>query len=556
MAAGNAEKKTIFDRLENAWEVFRHGEKEKKEEVKSPEAFFPATAGSYRMLYTGSFNGEKNLGEAGPIKYYLMDYVALSLRSWQAYVESPQAQTVLNKFCTWVIGRGLKLQSEPNKEIIGKANPDFKEFSKQIEGRWNVYANSKHADLSGRRTLNQLARVAYKQAIIGGDCLVILRYIDGCVKIQVVDGAHLMSPLMGSEWYPMLLKNGNRVINGVEIDDDGQHIAYYVRKPFDSLNPINTLQLERVEATNRKSGFTVAFLVYGLEYRVDNHRGIPLLTAVIEKLKKLERYDEATLASAEEQAKIAYQVVHDMGSSGEFPFTHQMAQAHDTEITAADLPKTELGDELANKVMATTNKQAINNPPGAEVKTLSENKSQLYYKDFLEKNVDVICSCIEMPPNVAMSKYDSNYSASRAAIKDWEHTLSVKRSDFGIQFLQNVYNFFLEVEILTNRIQAPGYLIAKVKEDYMFIEAYRACRWVGAPVANIDPLKEVQAERMKLGITGEAIPLTNAEAATEILNGGDVAHNMEQYADELQTSKDLGIELPPEVQETATISDK
>jgi capsid protein len=518
------------------------------------EAFFP-TNGSYRLLYAGSFNGEKNLGEIGPIKYYLMDYVALGLRSWQSYIESAESQAVINKYCTWVIGRGLKLQAEPVKELIDATPQRLKTFSKEVEAKWQVYSNSKRADHSRKKTLNQLAKTCFKNAILGGDVLVLLRYEDDCVTVQLVDGNHMASPLSGSEWFPMIAANGNRLMNGIEINDRGEHVAFYVRKPYDSLNPLNTLDFDRIPARS-ETGILSAFLVYGLEFRIDTQRGIPLLSAVLEKLKKIERYEEATLGAAEEQAKIAYQIVHDMGSTGEFPMTKAIAAAHNADISNADIPANDLGDDLANKVIATTNKQVINNPQGAEVKPLRDTKSQFYFKDFITKNVDIICAAIEIPPNVAMSQYDSNYSASRAAIKDWEHTLNVKRTDFSIQFYQNIYNYFLEIEVLKNEIQAPGYLKAKYSKDYLVLEAYQTARFVGAPVANIDPVKEVQAEREKLGITAESIPLTTVEAATEALNGGDHLHNMEQYAEELEASKQLGIKPEPEVKQSSVVTDK
>lgn len=547
-----AKRQSFTERIIGAWNTLI-GEKSIDVQRESMKASFP-TSGTYRMLYSGSFNGEKNLGEMGPVKFYLMDYYALSLRSWQAYIESPTAQTVLRKFTTWVIGKGLKLQCEPVKKIVGAENSNIKGFSDDVEARWQVYANSTMADYSGLNTLNQLESIAYKNSIIGGDVLVILRYINNCVKVQLVDGSHLMSPIYGSEWFPMITASGNRVINGIEMNDKGEHIAFYVRKPFDSLNPLNSLDVERIVARPNKSELATAFLVYGDKFRLDNHRGIPLLSAVLEKLKTMERYDSATLASAEEQAKVAYQIVHELGSSGENPWAEQVAKARDADYIQSDLPATELGEQLANKVKASTNRETVNNPQGAEVKPLHSNEEKLYFKDFIEKNIDIVCACIEAPPNVMMSKYDSNYSASRAAVKDWEHILSVKRKDFGVQFIQRVYNFWLETEILKNVIQAPGYLLAKLKKDYMMLEAYRTCRFVGAPVANIDPMKEVQAERLKLGETAASIPLTTVEASTEILNGGDSDHNMEQYSEELQMSKNLGIKPEPEVNQNYSVN--
>lgn len=515
-----------------------------------------ASYGTSRLLYAGSFNGEKNMGEMGPIKNYGMDYVGLSLRSWQAYIESPEAQTIINKFCTWVIGRGLKLQAEPVTRLLSKQNDSLKEFSEDVEARWSVFSNSKTADHTRRNTLNQLESIAFKNAIIGGDVLVVLRYTkEDTTSVQLVDSAHMASPLMGSEWFPMITEKGNRCVNGVEINSKGEHVAYYIKKPFNPNNPLSGFETERIPAKLRKNGLVVAFLVYGSKYRMDNERGIPLLTTVLEKLKKMERYEDATLGSAEEQNKLNFQVVHQPNSTGEFPMTKAVARAIDYDGTS-DLPADDLGNQLADKVYASTQKMTVNNPVGAEIKPLKTNEAQLYFGDFLGKNIDIVCASVEIPPNVAMSKYDSNYSASRAAVKDWEHTLSVKRKDFAVQFLQPIYDFWLEVEILKNNIQAPGYLLALAAGDQMILEAYRTTRWVGAPVANIDPMKEVQAERLKLGITAESIPLTTVEAATEILNGGDSDHNMEQYAEELELSKSLGLKPEPEVKQQAIVTDK
>jgi hypothetical protein len=60
-------------------------------------------------------------------------------------------------------------------------------------------------------------------------------------------------------------------------------------------------------------------------------------------------------------------------------------------------------------------------------------------------------------------------------------------------------------------------------------------------VPHIDPLKEVMAERAKLGTAADAIPLTTVEDATRNLNGGDSDSNMTQFADEYQTAKKLKI---------------
>lgn len=510
-------------------------------------------AGTYRNLFSWSFNGEKNLGGIGPIKNYWIDYESLRARSWQAYLDSELAQTILKKFGIWVIGKGLRLQSEPMSDILESEGItiDAEKFSKTVEARFQLFAKSNHSDYSGMANLNKIQKRAHKNAIVGGDVLVILRYIDDCVKVQLIDGAHVQQPIrVGNNVsiFELSETNCNRIENGIELSPTNEHIAYYVRKPG-----INMFESVRIPAKGKKTGLRMAYLVYGSEYRIDNMRGLPLLSVVMETLKKLERYKEATVGSAEELAKISYQIVHQQFSTGESPLLGQLAKAHDAEA-GSDLPIDIEGRDLANTVAATQEKQTYNMPVGSELKTINPNKYQLYFKDFYGVNGDSICASVGIPPDVAMSKYNSNYSASRAAIKDWEHTLNVERDDFGGQFLKPIYQLWLYTEVLKNKVVAPGFIEAFMSENYMVCDAYCMARWSGPSVPHIDPLKEVQSERAKLGATSMNIPLTTVESATEALNSGDADANMAQYARELELNETLGIE--PEEEEVMAAKPK
>lgn len=549
------EGSNFIQKLQN-WKPFA-GKVKDKQVVAPKQEFTGYTGGGYRPLYAWYFNGEKNLGEIGPIKSYVMDYEALRLRSWQAYLESEIAQTVINKYVFWEIGPGLKTQAEPDidaleSEGINLSKEEFKQFCKSVEGSFRVYADSKQSDYTKMRSFNYLQKKIRLNALLGGDVVVLLRFGDGdektkidykTVNVQLVDATHIISPRYGNEWYPYWLPNGNRIVNGIELSPTDEHIAYHIRKP--GLH----FETQRVPCKT-EDGLTVAFMVYGLEYRIDNKRGIPLLSAVLETLKKMERYKEATLGSAEERQKIAYTINHKDYSTGQSPLQQQLSRAYDvTQPINDQLPADQNGKELANLVAATTNKMAFNMVPGAELKLL-ESKNELYFKDFYTVHIDIVCACLGIPPDVAMSKYNENYSASRAAIKDWEHTLNVARKDFADQVMSPIYKVWFVIRVLQNKINAPGFLKAYREGNWMVIDAYLKARFVGSPVPHIDPLKEVQAERAKLGILGEALPLTTLERATEILNGGDSDHNLNQFADEMETAESLDIKNPEPVPAT------
>lgn len=513
---------------------------ESKVEKKQPTADFKGN-GSYANIMTLSYSGEKNLGEMGPAIDYRLDYGMLRLRSWQSQLESDVCKTVIKRFVTWVVGDGLKLQSEPQTDVLETEGItiDKQDFSKIVEARFGLFKKSKSSDYSEMNHIDLIASTAFKNAIIGGDVLVIQRFNGKNITVQLIDGCHVQSPYIGDSYFGTATSNGNTILNGTEIDSKGKHIAYYIRTyaPNGTFN-----KYERIEARSKENGLQMAFLIYGSKHRLDNLRGLPLLAACLETAKKMERYKEAVLGLAEEVAKTVYQVTHQAYSDGSNPLQDRLAVASGFELDKPELSSDVLGQKIAATVAATTNKQAVNMPVGAELKAV-KNDTPIMFKDFYQVNTDLLCATVGIPPNVAMSKYDDSFSASRAAIKDWEHTLIVERRNFAFEFYEPIYQFWLDVQILQNKIQAPGYLVARNSNDVMILDAYRKTRWVGSQVPHIDPLKEVKAEREKLGEAAKFIPLTTVESATEVLNGGESDSNMEQFALELGKCRELGIEV-------------
>jgi capsid protein len=503
---------------------------------KIPKKSAGFTSGKSNVLFNWSYDGEKNLGGIGPVVDYTLDYEALRSRSWKAYLDSEVAQTILGKFSLWVIGSGLKLQAEPNKRTLELNGISLKteNFNEDVEALFSVFSNSKNTDFSGMRNFNQIAKKTFLHSLVGGDMLVIMRFSakKGCT-IQLVDGGNVCSPFASAQYINEENGNiGNTIRNGIEIDKEGKHVAYYVKT--------GTLAYERVKCTDNSSGLSVAFLVYGLEYRIDNLRGLPLLSAVMQTIAQMDRYKEATLGAAEENAKIVYTIEHAASgfSTGEDPLIAEMRRARGD--IQDDIPVDNDGNSIATKVAATTNKQTYNLPIGAQMKAHTSTK-ELHFKEFYNTNVNMVCATVGIPPNIAMSVYDGNYSASRAAIKEWEHTINVNRRDFYFQFYSKVYAFWLDIMILTNKVNAPGYIAARLSKNQYVLEAYRSARFIGSSVPHIDPLKEVEASRLKLGKLADSIPLSTVEQEVEALSTGDSDANIDQFAEELKMANKLGL---------------
>jgi len=485
-------------------------------------------------LFTDIYTGEKNTGEAGPIKIYRIDHTALRQRSWQSYTTSDVSKIVIDRFLGWVIGKGLRLQSEPVKSVLELEGIkiDTNKFSKEVEAYFSVFKSNKKTDYSKMKDLSSISKVAYKNAMIGGDVLVVQRFVDGDINIQLIDAQHICSPAGGEEEYK--LENGNVICAGVEKDASGKHVAFHIRTA--------EYKMERISAEITGTDLQCAFLVTCNEYRLNSTRGMPILGVILEKLAKLDRYSDATLGSAEERAKIIMYVAHNLNAESANPFTQIAAKSFDAGGNKT--PKTDDGKILADNIAVTTNKQVFNMAPGSELKSV-DSKNDLYFKDFFTVNIHLVCAAIGMPYNIAMQKYDDNYSASRAAIKDWENTLLVTRDDFSKQFYKPIYEYWLMVMVLKGKIKAPGFIEAIANKNEYVLGAYRTARFVGTPVPHIDPTKEVEAVRMKLGPLAAHMPLTTVEEATESLGGMESEANILQFANELEFAKTKKLEAVP-----------
>ena len=512
--------------------------KKKKEEQKAePKAYYPPNAATW--AFGVGFDGEKNWGEIGPVKDYYLLHESIRLRGWEAKLTNEVASTILKKYVLWVIGSGLKLKAEPDGKLL-KAEGiqlDTEKFNNDVEARFKVWAKSKNASYNRMDNLYTLSSKLFDNGITGGDCVWVLRFKDNNVSVQLIDGCHLQN--VGNNTINPL-NDGNIIVNGIEINSKGEQVAYHIVK--------KNFEVEVIQAYN-SLGLKVAGLFYGNKLRLDNQRGISILTQSLETLAKLDRYKEAIVGTAEEQAKVTYQVVHGKTSTGDNPFQTSLVKlarnGYDANVSEAGLGSqfSPEGQQLAETIAKTTNKQAINNTQDSEIKPLQASSSQFYFKEFFGTNIDLVAAGIGIPPNVAMSLYNDSFSASRAATKDWEHTLNVKREDFVFQFLQNVYDFWLHIQILRNKVSAPGYLEAFMANDQDIINAYRNCRFTGTMFPHIDPLKEVNAVRAKLGDRGNNLPLITQEQAVEDLGGGEGSAVMRQFSEELKMAEEeLGIE--------------
>jgi len=498
-----------------------------KPEIPEPEAsgFFGSEYSGYRSLY---FDGEKTPYELGPAIDYKLDYYTLRARAWQAYIESDVIQNAIKKYCLWIVGAGLKLQAQPQENIL--KGIELGPFIEDVESRFRLFVNENFSTYNGMQSINDQASEALQNALNAGDVLCVNRFNGSNTTLEIIDGVHVRTP-MDDKIHREVQRRGNTMRDGVEIGTTGKHVAYYVTKGGEAW--------QRIPATGPKTGRLQAWLFYGMKHKIGDVRGMSLLTAVLETAAKMDRYKDATLGSAEENAKIPYTIEHKDYSTGEDITTNQIAQSFGKGKGIAPETDSYIACEaggVASKVAQTTSKTTYNMPIGSSL-VRNPGSSDINFSGFFTPNIEIIYATIGIPPEIALDKFGGAYSGSRAALKSWEYKMFVDRVKLlKNQYYKPFYNYWLDINVLSNAIQAPGYLEALSTKNLMFLAAYRNARFIGVTVPHIDPLKEVNAERAKLGIQFDNIPLTTLEQAAENLNTGDADQIIKKAQNEKESA--------------------
>lgn len=511
------------------------------------EGGYGYTNTGYVPIFTTVFNGEKNKGELGSPRNLLMDYRAIRARAYEAYGKSDVVRIVTGKIFKWVIGSGLKMQAQPDMDILGfeKITLDQKPFIKNTEAYFALWAESPRSDYNGMGNLHINAEKNLETKFLGGDALTVCRFDENYnLSVQIIDGQHVQNPISGTFVTDAKIR-GNMIIQGVEINPAGKHIAFYVQKQIDNIAVIG--QWERIEAYGKESGCLMAWMGYADKHRIDHHRGVSRLSTILEKVTKLDRFTEAAVSSAEERAKIYLQIVHDQHSDGESPFVADVKRRIGFE-PPANMPFA-AAVEIQKNIQSTENKMAYNMPIGSKLEAINSN-SEITYDPFFMAIFLQISASQDMPPEVALQKYSSNYSASRAAINMFQYIIDILRKTESRDFYQRVFNLWFYAHVLKNKVQAPGYLEGKNSGNMDVVEAYTTAKFTGVNMPHIDPLKEANAIRVMLGI-GDQSPLITHEDAAEQLGNGDWSANILKNKDEKETLNANGFKdevnpLPPE----------
>lgn len=458
-----------------------------------------ALGGSYldasQILYTG----EKFAGGWGLNRdYEIVNLHEVRRHSLELWRSNPIAVSIFGRLETKIINDGLRLEALPEARFLGfnDNSPELQEWTDDAEGYMGLYADdAKLVDERGRFNLYQLQRQAYSTAKLSGDCLVIRR-IDPLTfmpRIQLVDGKHIETPFEFS--MGINPSTGRQVINGVEIEANGSETGYWVRtaafKP--GQNNVFNLGYQFVDAFGKNSGRRRANLVYGSRLRVDEYRGMPLLAHAMQMLKQIDRtLDNAQLAMALD-AQVVLSIVTDVKAPqsasnmvGNGPLQKTAARTATVNIPQED------GTNNALQASQFTGGMIYDKlKPGTKIESHNTRHPNPDVAKAVLFGMQIASASCEVPPEIALLMFNSNFSASRQAVNEFDAIRRKELSNFNPAFNNPIYEDILIGLDMSGRLITPGLFESIRDNDRITFNAWTHAAWSSTQELSVDMLKNL-----------------------------------------------------------------
>lgn len=430
-----------------------------------------------------------------------LDYWTLRQRSSALFWRNSYARGIIRRLVTNIINAGLELECTPEEPILGLPEDSLMDWAENVETRFTMWAESPDiCDIKGYRTFGDIQRAIYMEALVGGDCLVILRQ-DRRTKmpqLQIISGSRVQSP--------PLIPDNKTIVDGVEIDANGKHIAYHVYLGTEDVHDDRWI---RVPVKGSRTGRRTAWMVYGYDTREDSVRGEPLLSIAIQPLQEIDTYRD----SAQRKASINSMIVGFIKRMNDKPGTLAMqgAAVKKSEVTA-DTTGT-LNPVTMAEVMPGVYMERLQ--PGEEPHPYATSGTDVNFGAFEASIMVGVAWAMEIPPEILMMSFNKNYSASQAANNEFKVVQNRERPRFATEVTQPVYEEVFLSELLLGNLFADGFVEAyRDPKRYAEKRAWLMSNWYGPIKPSVDIVKQTNGYKSMT----DNCWITNERACRELNN--------------------------------------
>lgn len=385
---------------------------------------------------------------------------------------SPIATGAIETNVNRVVGTGLALSCQPNKDILGWTQDQVDEWKKITQAEFSLWADSAESDICNTLNFYEQQGLVLRSTLESGDVFTNLPNGQPTssqpykLRLQVIEADRVGNPKGKFD-------GDDSISGGIKFDKNGKPISCFV---YDQ-HP-GGIYSRRVTGDLFKGQFVEfvgqsgrrRILHHLRKLRPDQPRGVPYLAPITHLVKQLKRLSDAEVEAAVISA--FFTVFIESGPSGNVAPVFAGAQGADTK-----------GDDIALGQGA-----VIGLAPGEKITTANPARPNPNLDAFITSMLREVGMALGIPQELLSKQFSQSYSASKAVLLDaWVYFRNV-RTWLSRSFCQPVYETWLAEAVATGRIAAPGFFT-----DPLMRWAYTRAAWHGDSMGSINPKDEVAA---------------------------------------------------------------
>lgn len=396
----------------------------------------------------------------------------LRARSRDLNRNAPLATGAINIKVGNVVGTGLNVMPEPDADILG-LDPDLaRVWAGQSRKLFKLWGGKSHCHAARQTNFAGLQDLVLRSTLESGDVFTVRRMIPVPgdpfeLKVQLLEADRVSNPQFKPDSATMAA--------GVEFEPDtGAPVAYHYldRHPGRAPSVGQMRAWRRIAATGGITGLPIVMHHYRL-LRPELKRGVPFLAPVIETLKQMTRYTEAEIMAA---------VINSC-----FATTVKTPTGDGWQGTGQGTPPND-GDETRDLTIQ---------DPGAIVSLQKDETIEAFtpgrptatFDPFLLALLRQIGPALEIPVDVLILHFTASYSASRAALLQFQKFVQGRRAWLAMSFCQPWYELVITEGVSRGILAAPGFF-----DSPLIREAWLQASWTGPGMGLLDPKKECEAD--------------------------------------------------------------
>ena len=345
-----------------------------------------------------------------------------------------------------VVGSGIRLDCKV----------DHPELEKEIERLWESWCHAENCDVTGRLCFCEILKMAVRRMLVDGGLLIVTAYTGDKrfpLQLQIKEVDELNSGV--------LFHGQNQVVGGIEVNSFNKPVAYHftvydtfgetgrtVRIPADRVIYLN--KTKRPTQVQEISGFSnVLSRLRDLNQFLNavsvKERMLACLAVFIKKVNAalgLGRNQKPDKETGAKKKKLAPGMIMELDAGDEIQVVNPSGQASNA------------------KDMVSILLRGVSSALGLSYEAVSRDMSQSTY-----------------------SSARQNLIEDRETYKEWQHYLSE-------HLCRKVYSWWMESCVMAGSLHIPDYFTNP--------EKYTECKWIAKGMSWIDPVKEVNANRIAM----------------------------------------------------------